>query len=157
MRAYYATHSEPVKARNKAWRDANPERVRAIDRRKVQANPDVYRRIAKRYKAANRDKRNTYLREWTKANPEKRRAKEERRRARHAAAMVSGVMVSADSIASRFAMFAGCWICGGPKTEMDHVKPLAVGGLHVPANIRPACKPCNSSKGDTWPFTGHPI
>jgi 5-methylcytosine-specific restriction endonuclease McrA len=30
---------------------------------------------------------------------------------------------------------------------MDHVVALAVGGRHDPANVVPACGPCNSSKG----------
>ena len=154
MRDYYARNPKPINERNKRWRAQNREKAAASDRAKVQANPETYRRIQKRYKDANREKRNAYLRAWAKANPDKRRAKEERRRARHADALVPGVPVTAVAIAARFAMFAGCWMCGGPKTEVDHVKPLAAGGLHVPANIRPACKPCNSRKAGAW---GHPI
>lgn len=32
----------------------------------------------------------------------------------------------------------------------DHVKPLAKGGPHILANIRPACVSCNSRKHATW-------
>ncbi|MET7939687.1 HNH endonuclease signature motif containing protein [Streptomyces sp. NPDC005302] len=32
--------------------------------------------------------------------------------------------------------------------EMDHVRPLAKGGLHEWANLVPACSLCNRSKGD---------
>ena len=49
-----------------------------------------------------------------------------------------------------------CWICGGPATERDHVKPLSRGGLHLPANMRPACGSCNRSKKDRWPFVPAP-
>lgn len=34
------------------------------------------------------------------------------------------------------------------RLEMDHVKPLSKGGTHTAANIVPACKSCNSSKGN---------
>jgi hypothetical protein len=47
-----------------------------------------------------------------------------------------------------------CWICRtAPVQAMDHVKPLAAGGSQWPANLRPACRPCNSSKGSKWPYT----
>jgi hypothetical protein len=38
----------------------------------------------------------------------------------------------------------------------DHVKPLARGGSNWPANLRPACKSCNSRKGARWPFEQRP-
>ncbi|WP_425608699.1 HNH endonuclease [Streptomyces albipurpureus] len=31
--------------------------------------------------------------------------------------------------------------------EVDHIRPLARGGLHIFANLTPACGPCNASKG----------
>ena len=31
---------------------------------------------------------------------------------------------------------------------LDHVTPLSKGGAHVIENLVPACRPCNSSKGD---------
>ena len=40
-----------------------------------------------------------------------------------------------------------CWICGGPFQEIDHVIPLAKGGLHTLSNLRPSCTYCNRSKG----------
>ena len=43
-----------------------------------------------------------------------------------------------------------CWVCGGPWSAQDHVKPLAAGGAHLLCNVRPICKPCNSAKRDKW-------
>lgn len=42
-----------------------------------------------------------------------------------------------------------CAYCGchAPVLELDHVVPLARGGIHDRTNIVPACKSCNSSKG----------
>jgi len=46
-----------------------------------------------------------------------------------------------------------CWICKvGPYAALDHVKPLSKGGSNWPANLRPACTPCNSRKGSRWPY-----
>ncbi|MYR43114.1 hypothetical protein GTW67_14075 [Streptomyces sp. SID5910] len=33
--------------------------------------------------------------------------------------------------------------------EVDHVRPLAKGGVHHPFNLAPSCGPCNRAKGDT--------
>jgi hypothetical protein len=57
-------------------------------------------------------------------------------------------------IAARAAFYGGlCWICrAAPMEAMDHVKPLRAGGTNWPANLRPACKSCNSRKGATWPY-----
>lgn len=41
----------------------------------------------------------------------------------------------------------GCAYCGDRATTLDHVRPLARGGLTVPANLVPACSGCNLRKG----------
>lgn len=56
----------------------------------------------------------------------------------------------AAAIAARLSMWAGCWICGGPKQATDHVKPRARGGPDLLCNYRPICTRCNSSKCDRW-------
>jgi 5-methylcytosine-specific restriction endonuclease McrA len=55
-------------------------------------------------------------------------------------------------LAARWAYYGGmCWMCGAPAEGWDHVKPLARGGHPTHgANLRPACTPCNSSKGAAW-------
>ncbi len=61
---------------------------------------------------------------------------------------------SPEQIAARVAVYGGlCWICrAAPYDALDHVKPLARGGSNWPANLRPACTPCNSRKGAKWPY-----
>jgi len=56
-------------------------------------------------------------------------------------------------IEQRWLLYEGkCWVCGCEAEAIDHVKPLDKGGAHLPANLRPICKPCNSSKGSKWPL-----
>jgi 5-methylcytosine-specific restriction endonuclease McrA len=101
---------------------------------------------AKTYYAANLLAKKAAKRRWIDENPDKHRAQSSRRRAALAGACL--VAVTADDIAARFAVYGNrCAYCGvdGPMT-LDHVKPIALGGKHMPANIRPACKSCNSSK-----------
>lgn len=46
-----------------------------------------------------------------------------------------------------------CFYCGsGGPLEMDHVTAVTKGGRHDKSNIVPACKPCNSSKGNRHMF-----
>lgn len=61
---------------------------------------------------------------------------------------------SSELIAARVAFYGGlCWICRtAPYDAVDHVKPLVCGGSNWPANLRPACTPCNSRKGARWPY-----
>lgn len=90
-------------------------------------------------------------RDLVRSRPEFREANRgyaHRRRARQVAAQV--IDLSPELVAQRMSMFAGCWMCGGSWTEVEHVKPLAKLGPHILANLRPACGPCNRSKGATW-------
>ena len=52
----------------------------------------------------------------------------------------------------------GCAYCGATADTLDHVMPLARGGLTVRTNLVPACSPCNLRKGHsdalTW-FRDH--
>jgi 5-methylcytosine-specific restriction endonuclease McrA len=74
------------------------------------------------------------------------------RRARLASVLV--IPFTTDQLIDKWKYWGGlCWICReAPATCWDHVKPVARGGPHCLANLRPACKPCNSSKNARWPY-----
>lgn len=84
------------------------------------------------------------------------RRSESRRRA-----ILRGVradQVTAEDYGRIFAAHEGrCWICKidleEAFTHWDHVQPLARGGEHTVANLRPACNLCNIRKNAIWPFT----
>ena len=42
----------------------------------------------------------------------------------------------------------GCCYCDAPATELDHVRPLARGGLDVESNVVGVCAADNHAKGD---------
>lgn len=61
------------------------------------------------------------------------------------------VPFTATQMAARLAFYGyRCWMCGGPYEHLDHVKPIAAGGPHMLANLRPSCAKCNLSKGRSW-------
>lgn len=52
-----------------------------------------------------------------------------------------------------------CWICTiqlSGSIHMDHVKPIAKGGMDCLANLRPVCPTCNSRKNARWPYIQDP-
>jgi hypothetical protein len=74
------------------------------------------------------------------------RAAENARRARERASQVAGPLprsVYVEVLAS-----GPCVYCGRPAATVDHIWPLALGGHEARYNLAPACRPCNSSKGD---------
>lgn len=44
----------------------------------------------------------------------------------------------------------GTIVCGNNYPSIDHVKPLAAGGLHSWGNVRLACRCCNTKKGANY-------
>lgn len=87
---------------------------------------------------------------WAKT-PAGRHSSNEHRRRRRARLQDAGIVpFTREQLAQRLACFSGCWMCGEPASTLDHVKPLSKGGPHMLANLRPACRPCNSAKSAHW-------
>lgn len=149
-KAEYAANADYYRAKSIAWRVANREYAlkRDAEYRRTHRDEELARCAA--YRAANREARRESMRRWTAENKHRKAANQARRRERIAGAQGSATI---DQIAARVAYFGGrCWMCGGPYEAIDHVKPLARGGSGWPANLRPACKSCNSAKSDRWPI-----
>jgi len=166
-RRYYAKNKEAVLARQKLWYAENYSTIATTKRAYYLANRDELlekqradvegrrRRSAQHY-AKHGERVRARLQKWTAENPERIKKsqleRDRRRRARVRSATV--VPFTLDQLEQRLSMYARCWICGDPRwTDVDHVKPLAKGGPHMLANLRPACEACNSRKSATWPFT----
>lgn len=119
-RDYYRRNRETMRASNRAWRAANPERARANSRTSADA--------------------------WAAANPDAVRVKLQRYRARKVAAYMEDVhplvlLERDDGI---------CGICGHDVDPMaydiDHIVPLSRGGEHSYANTQVAHPLCNKRK-----------
>lgn len=83
-------------------------------------------------------------RKWDAAHPVQLRAKSHARRVRELGA--SGYATH-EQIQARIDYYGNCCAyCGGPYEHLDHVIPLSKGGTAWPANLRPACQPCNHRK-----------
>jgi 5-methylcytosine-specific restriction endonuclease McrA len=131
-----------VRKRAAEWYLANRDRRRAANKAYRERNRDSCRKWGREYAARNREVCAEKLAEWRRKNPEASREQVRSRRAR-------AQPIPIEQIEWRFAVFGNrCAYCesAGPLSA-DHVIALARGGMNIPANIRPACRRCNSSKG----------
>jgi hypothetical protein len=153
--AWQAANRERDKARRRAayWRDVEASRARARESARIQ-NPK--RRGAKQAwaradRAANPEKWRAKGRRDYRNNPLARKETQWRRRAQKEA--TEYVPLTPEQLARKWRRHRGlCWMCKEPAVEWDHVRPLSKGGAHALRNLRPACRACNASKGDVWPF-----
>lgn len=115
------------------------------------ANQDRAIGYAQRYRQDHADKCRASVRRWANANPAKCRRSEELRRARKAA--VFTVAFTSEDLRQKWQYYGDrCYLCGAAAEATDHVKPIAKGGPHMLANLKPICTPCNSRKRDRWPY-----
>jgi 5-methylcytosine-specific restriction endonuclease McrA len=144
---------EAVNAQKIAWAEANPDKIRAWRRRWYAANKTRAIKKAQIYYATHRD---AVLRRTAATRSDYRKARlgqfAEYSRKRYALKRAGAVDFTQAQLEQRLSMFVGCWMCGGPFEDVDHVKPLSKGGLHCLANLRPACKRCNQRKANRWPL-----
>lgn len=104
------------------------------------------RRLDQAFVIAERDR----VLRWHRGHPGVHLIAQWRYRARRGGATI--IEFTIEQLAERMSMFNGCWMCGGPSDQIDHVKPLSKGGIHCLSNLRPACVVCNRNKSHRWPY-----
>ncbi len=115
-------------------------------------NAEKKRNQSKEYRASNNEAYVAAIRRWQKANPERVRLHikgvSSRRRAR-----LNNTLCEHISPAQLQNLVDGwdtkCAYCRVVLSnfELDHIVPVAAGGLHMASNLAPACLKCNRSKG----------
>ncbi len=130
---------------------------RAVIRKARRNDPVIGERIReqnRRHREKFKERYSEMARQWRKDNPERTRMHIRTQNAIRSARVRSAPGFAAtEQIVARWTYYGGlCWMCGAPATDTDHVKPIAKGGSNWPANLRPACRSCNRSKSDTWPY-----
>lgn len=144
-RRYYQRHSEKIKCRARCWELEHPEHTRKRKAQYYQDHQERMKEISRLWSEENPEKMREYQCHYRKRNKEKMRIDANNRRARE---MKAAGYVSLEQLNARIKYYGGlCYICGGPYGEIDHVIPLSKGGSNWPANLRPICKSCNTSKG----------
>lgn len=144
--------------RTAVWVLDNPDRSREIKLRWARRNPDA----AKRWYASNRERHRLHTREYQAKNRVRvlawKRDRQNRRRARQAAATVE--VFTSEEIYARDG-----WVCGVCRESvdaalrwpdpmspsLDHIVPLSRDGAHVRLNVQLAHLSCNVRKGASLP------
>lgn len=164
-RAWERANRERIYAQQKVWRDAHRTELRERQAAMRVALPERNREYHKRYydkhRLEIRSRSNAMTLRWRAQNPDKVREGSVRQRLRrieatqfceHLACLALGPVRIAWSVNVH-----RCYMCDTPvrlharrtdsdRCEMDHVIPIARGGLHCAENLRPACSPCNRRK-----------
>ncbi len=118
--------------RSRAYLAANYDRVHALqlDSQRARRAADPAKHVAevRAWQIANPDKRRATHRKWKAANPDKVRADRSARRGK-----VHGQMCGCCTAADFAIVYEAARLTG---TEVDHVVPLALGGLHCTMNMQ---------------------
>ena len=118
-------------------------------------NTEAIAERCRAYYQANAPKKLEYQRVYHKANPEKRREAKARRRARKIELLgkvTSGILDVLLKLQNHRCAAPGCRkrigkrVRGKSDHHLDHIVPLAKGGLHDDANLQILCATCNQQK-----------
>lgn len=140
-RSRYAEDPERYLLLTRRTRAAHPERSRKWDREKYQRNLDVNRARRRAYYEENRESCIQRIMHYQRAHPAMVALHMLKRKAR------GGHIGTRDWLELCEHYGNVCLACGRSPVTIDHVVPLARGGLHDISNVQPLCKPCNSRKG----------
>ncbi len=180
--AYYATHRDAALQYARTHNENHRDEVREYNRNYHITHRDERKEYGRIYNLTHRDENRQYCRIYRETHsdamreyyriyremhlelvkerdhiyrtthPEQIRAKSIRQRVQKANAFGADY-TTLTMIEARCEYYGHlCYICGNPMEVVDHVKPLAKGGAHLPCNLRPACRQCNTAKGAKWPI-----
>lgn len=150
--AYHAAHADKIKARHAAWHVANFDKVKERGARYRSANREKVIATAAKYRAENKEKIRAATTLWRSKNLDYLRLVQHRRRARKRG---SAGVLSVDLKDKLFKLQKGkCPCCGlalGRNYHLDHIMPLARGGLNTDSNIQLLRAVCNLRKNAKHP------
>lgn len=136
-----------------AYREAHRDKQREYMKQYNQEHsedPVAHRERSRAHYLANVEKRKIQTKAWWDANPGVRAFYT---RNYHLKKLGAAGICSKEQLQARIEFYGGrCWMCGAPYDAIDHVVPISKGGTNWPANLRPACKPCNSRKHNRSPW-----
>lgn len=152
-------HREARLAREREYREKNREKRNAESREYHRKNRGkrLEQMAAWRAVPENAERLRIASAKWEQANPERYKAILVRCRHRRRARARKAFVEDLDMVALVLRDEGRCGICGdpltGPDFHVDHVVPLAKGGLHMMANVQLAHPRCNWRKQDRIAWT----
>lgn len=130
------------------WKAANRDHVRQYERDRRARDPEHKKELDAAWREANRERIRRQHRAWTAAHPDRVRDNTARQRARRKPVLIVGKV-------ERLKVWERdngiCGICKQPIVEarwhVDHIVPIARGGIHSMDNVQLAHARCNQRKG----------
>jgi len=153
VRRYTKENAEFVAQFRKAYRERNAEKIAEGKRDWRRRNATWADDASKRWQEANRELVRKYHRTSRERNPDRDKKYYQANKHRYRAASARRRRVIANQ--PKFKVTAKdferimrnpCIYCGAKAQHLDHVIPIARGGLHKIGNLAPACAKCNLSK-----------
>jgi len=130
------------------YREADPQRHRDSSRKWAAANLDRVSENNRNWYKANKDWAAHQNRNWQKVNSEKRNVINQNRRAR---VRGNGGKLSHNIVQRLMVLQKGkCACCGKSLSKghhLDHIIPIALGGMNTDNNVQLLRPKCNLSKG----------
>lgn len=146
-----STCRECNRIRSATWSAANRTRKRESDRLYYRHHIEACRSRSQRWREQHRSRWLSAAARYVAMHPEVHAHHRRLRRARLAG--VQTIPFTPAELAAKVEYWGSrCWRCQDAFAEIDHVKPLAAGGPHILANLRPICARCNRSKRASWPL-----
>lgn len=146
-RKQYAANPEKGCEQARRWSADNPEKKRVIAERWRTANLPKVKAQQKRWRQANPDKELAKKHRWHAANPGKIGEYSAKRRTIKLKATPKFTAEEQTRIETLYAEAARLTAETGVVHEVDHDKPLALGGLHHPDNLVVVPRAVNRAKG----------
>ena len=145
---YDTTHREKRRNQLREWRNENLEKAREFCRKWQDKNKDRLSESRKKKYPQIRESVIERVRKWAANNRAKRNAYN---RNRYAQQFSSGVITEEEWQKLKIFYEYTCLCCHRQepeiRLEIDHVKPLVLGGENLISNAQPLCRSCNASKG----------
>jgi hypothetical protein len=151
--AYRALNPEKSKQSSKKYRDNNKSKMTEIRAAYAKNNPEKVRESKRLYALKNKEELKVKAKAKRLENPERHRRAKQNRRARERAAVGK---ISAGLIDKLLGLQRGkCACCKlplGDDYHVDHIMPLALGGVNTDDNIQLLRARCNLQKNAKHPI-----
>jgi 5-methylcytosine-specific restriction endonuclease McrA len=149
---YNSTNSEKVTKRTLAGKVRDPSKVKAQRKRSYVKRASVEIRKPRERRLRNPERHRQLqlkpARKLRNADPDRFRLKVRARRAKLANGNVSSDIIRR-LLVSQLGLCVYCkadLVSDGMKYEIDHIMPIALGGLHEDSNLQLLCRSCNRRK-----------
>jgi 5-methylcytosine-specific restriction endonuclease McrA len=152
-RKYREEHKEKRMQTERNWRKNNKEYIKNYNKQYYASHIEEAKALHQAWYEKNGDHDKARHREYASKNKERRCLIEAKRRALKKNAPIADLtMPQWRAIKDHYGH--KCVYCNrkSQRLTQDHITPLSKGGTHTFANIVPACRSCNSKKGNRAPL-----